>query len=57
MPTLVGAVASARGDRAVPTKVGTYQSDVRAPPPRRYFAGASAVCAATIACCISFSER
>ena len=57
MPTLVGASACARGDGIVPTKVGTYQSDVRANPPRRYFAGASAVCAATIACCISFSER
>ena len=57
MPTLVGASASARGDGAVPTKVGTYQSDVRAHPPRRYFVGASAVCAATIACCISFNDR
>ncbi|GEM_PF-6902963 len=57
MPTLVGAFASTLGDRAVPTKVGTCQSDVRAQPPRRYFAGASAVCAATIACCISFSDR
>lgn len=57
MPTLVGAVARTRGDGTVPTKVGTYQSDVRAHPPRHYFVGASAVCAATIACCISFSDR
>lgn len=58
MPTLVGILALARADGAVPTRVGTCQSDATwHPVPGCYFAGASAVCAATMACCISFSDR